>query len=85
MGAELDDHYTEGTALTNEWRTAPLWGLGLSTASQGGKYFLMHDGRAKSIEESILMHNGESLKSKNDYMLLSAAEKNDLTNFLKSL
>ena len=85
MGAELDDHYTEGTALTNEWRTAPLWGLGLSTASQGGKYFLMHDGRAKSIDESILMHNGESLKSKNDYMLLSAAEKNDLTNFLKSL
>ncbi|HRP45825.1 MAG TPA: di-heme oxidoredictase family protein, partial [Ginsengibacter sp.] len=54
MGPDLNDGYTEGTALPAEWRTPPLWGLGLSKNSQGGQLFLMHDGRAKSIEEAIL-------------------------------
>lgn len=85
MGAELDDHYTEGTAYTNEWRTAPLWGLGLASQAQGGKYALMHDGRAKSIEQAIEMHAGESLKSKQAYQALSSAEKDALVQFLKSL
>ena len=48
MGSGLDDGYTEGFAKTSEWRTPPLWGLGLSPNSQGGQYFLMHDGRAKA-------------------------------------
>lgn len=85
MGAELDDHYTEGTAMTYEWRTAPLWGLGLATQAQGGKYALMHDGRARSIEQAIEMHGGESLKSKNEYRSLSTSEKEALLQFLKSL
>lgn len=49
MGPDLDDGYTEGSAKTIEWRTPALWGLGLSKFSQGGEYFLMHDGRARSI------------------------------------
>ena len=85
MGAGLDDHYTEGTALTAEWRTPPLWGLGLSKNSQGGNYFLLHDGRAKTIEEAILLHGGEALESKNKFQQLSAAEKSKLINFLESL
>jgi CxxC motif-containing protein (DUF1111 family) len=85
MGNALDDKYTEGTALTNEWKTAPLWGLGLSPGSQGGNYFLMHDGRARSIEQAIEMHGGEALNSKNKYLQLSAADKTALLNFLKSL
>ncbi len=85
MGPGLDDHYTEGTALTSEWRTPPLWGLGLSKNSQGGNYFLLHDGRAKSIEEAILLHGGEAQGSKNKFQQLSASEKSKLIKFLESL
>jgi CxxC motif-containing protein (DUF1111 family) len=59
--------------------------LGLSPASQGGQYFLMHDGRAKTIEQAIEMHGGEALKSKNNYSQLSQVDKNALIKFLKSL
>lgn len=85
MGPELDDGYTEGSALTSEWRTAPLWGLGLSPDSQGGRYYLMHDGRARSIEEAILLHGGEAENSKNQYTALAQSEKEDLIKFLESL
>jgi CxxC motif-containing protein (DUF1111 family) len=85
MGKDLDDGYTEGTAKTYEWRTAPLWGLGLSANSQGGQYFLMHDGRAKSIEEAILLHGGEALSSRNKYQALSTNEKVAIVKFLNSL
>jgi CxxC motif-containing protein (DUF1111 family) len=85
MGTGLDDGYTEGYAKTNEWRTPPLWGLGLSPNSQGGQYFLMHDGRAKSIEEAILMHGGEASNCRNQFQNLSQADKDALIKFLKSL
>lgn len=85
MGEELNDHYTEGSALPSEWRTPALWGLGLSKNSQGGSYFLMHDGRAKSIEEAILMHAGEAQQSKLSYQNLSENEKQKLITFLESL
>lgn len=85
MGSGLDDSYTEGNAKTSEWRTPPLWGLGLSPNSQGGQYFLMHDGRARSIEEAILLHGDEATNSKTLYQNLSQQEKNALLKFLKSL
>lgn len=85
MGPGLDDQYTEGNAETYEWRTPPLWGLGLSPNSQGGTYFLMHDGRARSIEEAILLHGGEATRSREAYVALSDLEKADLLTFLKSL
>jgi len=85
MGNGLDDGYTEGTALTWEWRTPPLWGLGLSKNSQGGQYFLMHDGRARSIEEAILLHGGEASQSKNSFQQLSATDKAKFIKFLESL
>ncbi|NRF41802.1 di-heme oxidoredictase family protein [Pedobacter foliorum] len=85
MGPGLDDGYTEGSAKTYEWRTPPLWGLGLSTNSQGGQYHLLHDGRAKSIEEAIQLHGGEATASRNKFTQLSGNEKNDLLKFLKSL
>jgi CxxC motif-containing protein (DUF1111 family) len=85
MGKGLDDGYTEGSAKTFEWRTAPLWGLGLSPNSQGGQYFLLHDGRAKSIEEAIELHGGEALGSKNKFIQLSSTDKDVLIKFLKSL
>ena len=85
MGAGLDDGYTEGTALTAEWRTPALWGLGLSKNSQGGKYFLLHDGRAKTIEEAIMLHGGEGTQSKNNFQALPASDKTKLIKFLESL
>jgi CxxC motif-containing protein (DUF1111 family) len=85
MGSALDDGYTEGTAKTYEWRTPPLWGLGLSKNSQGGSYFLLHDGRAHSIQEAILLHGGEASQSKSKYMALPEIEKQKLIRFLESL
>lgn len=85
MGPGLDDGYTEGNAKTFEWRTPPLWGLGLSPNSQGGQYFLLHDGRAKSIEEAIQFHGGEAQQSKERFQQLSVQDKNNLIKFLKSL
>lgn len=85
MGAGLDDGYTEGSAKTYEWRTPALWGLGLSPKSQGGQFFLMHDGRVSSIEEAILMHGGEATGSKQKYQALSSSEKAALLKFLNSL
>jgi CxxC motif-containing protein (DUF1111 family) len=85
MGPALDDGYTEGSAETYEWRTPPLWGLGLSTSSQGGSYFLMHDGRARSIDQAIILHGGEGTTSRNNYQSLSQTEKDKLIKFLESL
>ncbi|MEY2917709.1 MAG: hypothetical protein RIS73_1423 [Bacteroidota bacterium] len=85
MGLALDDGYTEGSAKTNEWRTPPLWGLGLSPNSQGGQFFLLHDGRAKSIEEAIQLHGGEATASKSKFNQLTAEDKKALLNFLNAL
>jgi CxxC motif-containing protein (DUF1111 family) len=85
MGHELDDGYTEGSATTYEWRTPALWGLGLSKNSQGGHYFLMHDGRARSIDEAVLLHEGEAHQIKMEYQQLTSDEKNKLIKFLESL
>ena len=85
MGPGLDDGYTEGFATTSEWRTPPLWGLGLSENSQGGSMFLLHDGRAKSIDKAIRLHGGEAENSKSMYMELTEDEKDQLIKFLESL
>lgn len=85
MGAGLNDGYTEGTAITNEWRTPPLWGLGLAPNSQGGDFFLLHDGRARSIEEAIELHGGEATAVRDQYLQLEQTERETLIKFLKSL
>jgi CxxC motif-containing protein (DUF1111 family) len=85
MGSDLDDGYTEGSAATAEWRTAPLWGLGLSPNSQGGQFYLLHDGRARSIEQAILLHGGEGSSSKQKFQVLSETNKSALLKFLNSL
>jgi len=85
MGPGLDDGYTEGDAKTSEWRTAPLWGLGLAPGVQGGNFYLLHDGRAHSIEQAIQMHGGEAAASANRFNSLSQKDKDALITFLKSL
>ena len=85
MGPGLDDGYTEGSAKTSEWRTAPLWGLGLAPNVQGGYTYLLHDGRAHSIEQAIQMHGGEAATSAKRFNNLSQTDKDALIKFLKSL
>lgn len=85
MGSELNDNYTEGNAELSEWRTAPLWGLGLAERFQGGDPFYLHDGRARSLTEAILYHGGEAASSRSAFTELSESEKEQLLKFLKSL
>jgi CxxC motif-containing protein (DUF1111 family) len=85
MGPELNDGYTEGRASTGEWRTAPLWGLGLATQSQGGSMHLLHDGRATSIGEAVQSHGGEGAASRLWYNGLTVTQRRQLVAYLMSL
>ena len=85
MGPELDDGYTEGRALTSEWRTPPLWGIGIQENFQGGQAFYLHDGRAQTFEETIGLHGGEGTASRSAFQALSDADKARLVRFLRSL
>lgn len=85
MGPDLDDGYTEGRALTSEWRTAPLWGLGLAESSQGGRAFYLHDGRATTLEQAIGYHGGEAAASRAAFQALPPADASRLIRFLRSL
>ena len=85
MGPELDDHYTEGAALTAEWRTAPLWGVGLAERAQGGSAYYLHDGRARTLRAAIELHGGEAAPSREAFRRLTATEQELLLAFLRSL
>jgi CxxC motif-containing protein (DUF1111 family) len=85
MGPALDDGYTEGNAKTYEWRTPALWGLGLSKNSQGGVYYLLHDGRANTIDAAITLHGGEAANSRSKYQAYTAGDQQKLIKFLESL
>jgi CxxC motif-containing protein (DUF1111 family) len=85
LGPDLDDGYTEGRALTSEWRTPPLWGIGLQESFQGGRAFYLHDGRAASLEEAIELHGGEGSLSRDAFLALSAEGRARLVRFLRSL
>ena len=85
MGPGLDDHYTEGDAKTSEWRTTPLWGLGLAPGVQGGNTYLLHDGRAYSIQQAIQLHGGEAAVSSGKFGKLSSQDQAALIKFLQSL
>jgi CxxC motif-containing protein (DUF1111 family) len=85
MGPELDDGYTEGVALSAEWRTPPLWGVGIQANFQGGRMFLMHDGRAESFEDAIALHGGEGDASRDAFEALSAEDVARILRFLRSL
>jgi CxxC motif-containing protein (DUF1111 family) len=84
MGAGLADNMGEGNATGSEWRTSPLWSIGLTPGVSGGEAYL-HDGRARSLEEAILWHGGEAEASKEAFRNMSAADRAALIAFLKSL
>ena len=84
MGPGLADHRSDGIANGNEWRTPPLWGIGL-TQVVGGHTNFLHDGRARNLEEAIMWHGGEGRSSKDGYAKLSKKDKEKLLLFLNSL
>ena len=84
MGEDLADGIQDSLASGSEWRTPPLWGIGLTKTVNGNTFFL-HDGRARSIEEAILWHGGEGSESRKNYSSLSLDDKVDLLNFINSL
>jgi CxxC motif-containing protein (DUF1111 family) len=84
MGDGLADGRPEGEADGREWRTAPLWGIGL-TETVSGHTFLLHDGRARNVEEAILWHGGEARAARDAYAALSADERAALLRFVNSL
>lgn len=84
MGPELADNRPDGQASGNEWRTQPLWGLGL-IQTVNGHSFLLHDGRARNIQEAILWHGGEGEASRNAFKALNKKERENLLKFLESL
>lgn len=84
MGEGLSDHRPVGDAAGAEWRTAPLWGIGL-TRTVGGHGFFLHDGRARTLLEAILWHGGEAQKSRDKVVALSPDDRNFLIRFLESL
>ena len=84
MGVGLDDHYISGLARGNEWRTTPLWGIGLQEKVNAHTYFL-HDGRARNLQEAILWHGGEGEASKNLFRKMARDDRQALIKFLESL
>jgi CxxC motif-containing protein (DUF1111 family) len=84
MGPGLADGRPDFEADGQEWRTPPLWGVGLiPTVNHHSRY--LHDGRARSLEEAVLWHGGEALESRNKVLSFSKEQRDDFFFFLGSL
>lgn len=84
MGGGLADNRPEGAASGSEWRTAPLWGIGLTETVSGHTLFL-HDGRGRNITEAILWHGGEAQASRDAFAALPKEDRDRLLAFVNSL
>ena len=84
MGNDLGDGRPDYVATGNEWRTPPLWGVGLFAKTNGTPYYL-HDGRARTLTEAILWHGGEAQRSKQAFVQLKKEDRDALLKFLQSL
>jgi CxxC motif-containing protein (DUF1111 family) len=84
MGPDLADNRPEGRADGQEWRTAPLWGIGLTEQVNGHTHFL-HDGRARSLLEAILWHGGEAQPHRDRVVEMPPADRAALIRYLESL
>ena len=84
MGEGLADHRPDYLAGRRDWRTPPLWGIGLS-GTVNSAYNFLHDGRARTLEEAILWHDGEASISSKIYRELAKGDREALIAFLNSL
>jgi len=83
MGPDLADEFPQAAASGKEWRTPPLWGLGLLASINPGTHYL-HDGRARSVEEAILWHAGQGSASRDRFKSMTAKQRADLIEFVNS-
>ena len=84
MGPGLADNRPDAAATGSEWRTPPLWGLRLMRKFLNGDAFLLHDGRARSVDEAIRLHGGEAAMSRDAYVALTPAQRAALLAFVES-
>ncbi|SEI12252.1 di-heme oxidoredictase family protein [Pseudomonas asplenii] len=84
MGPGLADNRTEFLASGSDWRTPPLWGIGLTRTVSGHSQFL-HDGRARDLLEAVLWHGGEALPAQQRVLSFNAEQRAALLAFLNSL
>ncbi len=84
MGDGLADGRPDGQANGREWRTTPLWGLRIMREFLNGQAFLMHDGRARSVEEAILAHGGEADSARIRFQARTPEDRAALTDFVES-
>jgi CxxC motif-containing protein (DUF1111 family) len=84
MGEELADNRPEFKAGGRDWRTQPLWGIGLSE-TVSGPLALMHDGRARTVAEAILWHGGEAEVSRDAFRNMPKADRDALVKFVESI
>lgn len=84
MGEGLADHRPDGDANGREWRTPPLWGIGLTQTANGHTRYL-HDGRARNLLEAVLWHGGEAQAARDKVVAMQPATREALIAFLKSL
>ncbi|WP_340109017.1 di-heme oxidoredictase family protein [Pikeienuella sp. HZG-20] len=84
MGEGLADGFSEGRANGREWRTPPLWGVGLTKTVNAHEFFL-HDGRARGLLEAILWHGGEAAAARDAVTVMPKADRAALIRFLESL
>lgn len=84
MGDDLADGRPDFLATGKEWRTPPLWGIGL-IKTVNGHTFLLHDGRARNMEEAVLWHGGEATGAKDKFKQLAKGERDAVVKFLESL
>jgi CxxC motif-containing protein (DUF1111 family) len=84
MGDELADNRSDGMATGREWRTTPLWGLRLMRNFLNGQAFLLHDGRARNVEEAILLHGGEARPARDRFAATSGASRTAILDFVES-
>ena len=85
MGEDLSDGRVEFLANPTEWRTAPLWSIGKYKIVLGQEVNLLHDGRAKTVEEAILWHGGESLFSQKQFINLDKKQRDELIKYIQEL
>jgi CxxC motif-containing protein (DUF1111 family) len=84
MGDALADNRPDGDASGREWRTAPLWGLRPMRGFLDGDAFLLHDGRAHTVEEAVRLHGGEAQGSLDAFLAMPAADRAALLDFVES-
>jgi CxxC motif-containing protein (DUF1111 family) len=84
MGPGLADNRPDFLASGSEWKTPPLWGIGLFPKTNGVPFYL-HDGRARTLEEAILWHSGEGEQAKQKFIQLSSEDRNKVIRFIQSL